>query len=105
MNMDILPHDAAWEPIRKTVYADRPGQRFDCLPVWSLDAIYEGPDGEVPRPESYRGEDGVVEWELRVKKKKESFTDADKDKETRTYYYFENRHLDPRFHVEHYVTS
>ena len=87
-----------WQKISLPVFFEQPGIQYSMLPVWEFAAIYDGPDGEVDVPSSYMNPDGVVEWELQVKKKKSTFTEKDKEEAFRKYYYFGARHLDKRFH-------
>lgn len=72
---------------------------YDLLPVWSFDAVYERPDGEVPEPESYAGHGGFVQRKLMDKG--QSGTEQNIAAFRRKYHYFEARHLDERFSIRH----
>ena len=90
-----------WQAIQAPVFFEQSENIFPMLPVWRFTALYDRPDGEVEVPKSYFEPDGVLDWELRVKKKKASFSEQDKRELFRKYYYFENRHLDTRFAFEY----
>ena len=98
--MNRFHHNQQWSGIRMPVFPERPDVAYEMLPVWRFTAVYDGPDGDVPIPDSYMADDGVVEWEVRVKRK-EAVTDAAKRSAARAFHYFGPRHLDPRFHLQH----
>jgi len=97
--LDALRCDEQWRPIRLAVWPEREGALYDMLPVWSFHAIYDGPDGEVPRPDSYMADDGALEWV--ATRHERAATAEEKRAVERRYWFFGARHLDQRFRIRH----
>lgn len=98
--MNGSPCDAPWVAIRKPVFFEQPEVQQDLLPVWSFSALYDQPDGEVPRPASYLADDGVVAWCIRTYAHKEPDEDT-RAATARRFWYYGARHLDTRFRLVH----
>jgi hypothetical protein len=96
---------ADWQDIHLPLFPEQQSTPYNMLPVWELHAIYDEPDGEVPRPVSYLADDGVLEWHFRTYGKGENlpFSHAERAKLERKWWYFGARHLDSRFSVENLV--
>lgn len=93
-------HDQAWRPVRLPVYPDWPDVRQDLLPVWSFTAVYGKPDGEILPPAAYDGAGGALEM-FATGYGKCPATPQLLAERRRRFFYFDGRHVDPRFHVEH----
>ncbi len=81
-----------WTAIEATVHRDTAPRANRMLPVWSLTAVYDGPDGQVPMPAGYDQPDGAAAWFA---------AHASTAMPRRQWYYFEDRHPDTRYTTRH----
>ncbi|MHC4872653.1 MAG: hypothetical protein ACYTFY_12495 [Planctomycetota bacterium] len=93
----MLPK-TTWHPIKASPFLENPERKEKMLPVWSFRIRYDGPDGEIDIPDSYMGDDGVVEWEIAHKSKSKGLS---KEVAARKYYYYDARHIDKRFSINY----
>jgi hypothetical protein len=95
-------NDAAaddWKAIRMPVFPEQRETLHNMVPVWEFHAIYQEPDGEVPKPSSYLAEDGTLDWYLlkRAEFKNRKITEGDREAKGLRWWYYGARHIDPRF--------